>query len=124
LEYPDFGYPFSWSKKGKLALLKQNDKSGLVMPRSSNNADIYLEKQQECLLRRRVKKYALFAPLITDWNIHILCKLVNQNFQEGVHCFPKPAGLKSILMLAPTNVESRGALRIEDYGKKSCIPIL
>jgi hypothetical protein len=26
----------------------------------------------------------LFTPSITDWNIHILCKLVNQNFQEEI----------------------------------------
>jgi hypothetical protein len=57
LKCPDFGYPFSWSKKKKTAFLQQNDKYAWVVLRSYNNPDNYLEKQREHLVRNRVKKY-------------------------------------------------------------------
>jgi hypothetical protein len=54
--------PF-YGQKEKTALLQQNDKYRWIMLRSYNNADNYLEKQQEHLVRSRVKKYpSLHAP--------------------------------------------------------------
>jgi hypothetical protein len=44
-------------KKENNCSFAANDKYGSIMLRSYNNADIYLEKRREHLVRSQVKKY-------------------------------------------------------------------
>jgi len=69
----DFGHLIAPLNSGALGLCCFNIISPIIILRNSEN--IWPEVE--------LRNLPLFTPSITDWNIKYLCKLVNQNFEEG-----------------------------------------